>query len=205
LALIVSALSFAINWDYRCPYARNANEHVVEALRAGAPWDVQFVSFSLDQTHVIDGGAAVWDEPERYPGLLANEVGIVLRDRFPDQFLSAHVALFAARHDRSLDTRDRGVLADVLTGLGIDAGAVMAEVDDGWPLETFRKEHENAVSTHQIFGVPTFVIGEQAAFVRVLTRPAGDAALAASTIERIVDLTAGWSDLNELKHTSIPR
>jgi predicted DsbA family dithiol-disulfide isomerase len=201
----VTALSFAITWDYRCPYARNAHEHVVEALRVGAPWDVQFVSFSLDQTHVEEGGAAVWDEPDRYPGLLANEVGIVVRDRFPDQFLTAHDALFAARHDRSLDTRQRDVLADVLSGVGVDAAAVLAEIDDGWPLETFRKEHETAVAGHQVFGVPTFIVGDQAAFVRVLTRPAGDVALATSTIERIVDLTAGWSHLNELKHTSIPR
>jgi predicted DsbA family dithiol-disulfide isomerase len=201
----VTSLTFAINWDYRCPYARNANEHVIEALQAGAPWDVQFVSFSLDQVHVEDGAEAVWEHPENYPGLLANQVGIVLRDRFPEQFPAAHVALFAARHDQSLDTRRHDVLADVLKGLGIDAKAVFAEVDDGWPLETFRKEHEAAVAAHQIFGVPTFVVGDQAAFVRVLTRPAGDSALAVSTIERVVDLTAGWSDLNELKHTSIPR
>lgn len=201
----MTPLTFAINWDYRCPYARNANEHVVEALRAGAPWDVEFVSFSLDQVHVEDGAATVWTQPDRYPGLLANQVGIVVRDRLPDQFLSAHIALFAARHDESRDTRQREVLADVLTRQGIDAAAVFNEVDDGWPLETFRKEHETAVAVHQIFGVPTFVVGEQAAFVRVLTRPAGDASLAVSTIERVIDLIGGWRDLNELKHTSIPR
>ncbi len=196
---------FAITWDYRCPYARNANEHVVQALQAGAPWDVKFVPFSLDQTHVDDGAAPVWDEPDRFPGLLANEVGIVVRDQHPKSFLGAHVALFAARHDLSRDTRDRAVLADVLTGVGVDPDAVFEAIDDGWPLETFHKEHEAAVAEHQVFGVPTFIVGEQAAFVRVLTRPAGDAALATSTIERIVDLTGGWSDLNELKHTSIPR
>jgi predicted DsbA family dithiol-disulfide isomerase len=201
----VKPLTFTVNWDYRCPYARNANEHVVEALRAGAPWDVQFVSFSLDQIHVEDGAATVWTQPDRYPGLLANQVGIVVRDQLPDQFLSAHVALFAARHDESRDTRQRDVLAEVLTRVDIDAAAVFAEVDDGWPLETFRKEHETAVAVHQVFGVPTFVAGGQAAFVRVLTRPAGDAVLAAGTIERIVDLIGGWRDLNELKHTSIAR
>jgi hypothetical protein len=201
----VTPLTFAINWDYRCPYARNANEHVIEGLQSGAPWDVQFVSFSLDQVHIADGQEAVWDQPDSYPGLLANQVGIVLRDRYPDQFPAAHIALFAGRHDRSLDTRRRDVVADVLDDLGIDAQAVLAEVDDGWPLETFRKEHESAVAAHQVFGVPTFVVGDQAAFVRVLSRPAGDSALAVSTIERVVDLAANWSDLNELKHTSVPR
>jgi DSBA-like thioredoxin domain len=201
----VTSIAFAITWDYRCPYARNAHEHVVAALQAGAPWNVEFVPFSLDQAHVEEGAPPVWDEPGRYPGLLANLAGIVIRDRLPEQFLAAHVALFAARHDASRDTRNREVVADVLSEAGVDPDVVFEAIDDGWPLDAFRKEHEAAVDQHQVFGVPTFITGERAAFVRVLTRPAGDTALATSTIERIVDLATGWSDLNELKHTSIPR
>jgi plasmid stability protein len=201
----VTTTTFGITWDYRCPYARNAHEHVVEALRAGAPWEVQFVPFSLDQAHVEDGASPVWDAPDRYPGLLANAVGIVLRDRYPEQFLDAHLALFAARHDRSLDTRSRDVLSEVLAGQGIEAGAVFEAVDDGWPLEAFRKEHQAAVDEHRVFGVPTFVVGDRATFVRLLTRPQGDAGLARTTIDRVVDLMAGSPDLNEFKDTSIPR
>ena len=197
--------SFAVTWDYRCPYARNAHEHVVAGLRAGAGWDVRFVPFSLDQAHVADGDTPVWDEPDRYPGLLATQVGIVVRDRVPDRFLDVHHALFAARHDGARDTRDRQVLADVLVGAGVDAGAVLAELDDGWPLDAFRKEHEEAVDSHQVFGVPTFVAGDHAVFVRVLARPAGDASLATSTIDRVLNLVNGFPELNEFKHTSIPR
>jgi hypothetical protein len=40
--------------------------------------------------------------------------------------------------------------------------------------------------------------------VRVMDRPAGDAGHATRTIERIVDMLA-WPQLNEFKHTSIPR
>ena len=29
-------MKFAVNWDYRCPFARNAHEHLVEGLDAGA-------------------------------------------------------------------------------------------------------------------------------------------------------------------------
>ncbi|HLY81984.1 MAG TPA: DsbA family protein [Acidimicrobiales bacterium] len=201
----MTTTTFGITWDYRCPYARNAHEHVVEALRAGAPWEVQFVPFSLDQAHVEDGATPVWDAPDRYPGLLANAVGIVLRDRYPEQFLDAHLALFAARHDHSLDTRNREVLTEVLAGQGIEAGAVFDAVDDGWPLEAFRKEHQAAVDEHRVFGVPTFVVGDRATFVRLLTRPRGDAGLARTTIDRVVDLMAGSPDLNEFKDTSIPR
>ena len=62
-----------------------------------------------------------------------------------------------------------------------------------------------SVADHRVFGVPTFITGDRAAFIRVMTRPEGDAALAIATIERVVDATANWTDLNELKHTSISR
>ena len=197
--------SFALTWDYRCPYARNAHEHVITGLLAGAPWDVEFVPFNLDQVHVGEDEPPVWDEPDRYPGLLATAAGVVVRDRFPDRFLAAHQALFAARHDQARDLRRRDVLADVLTAAGVDGAAVLAALDDGWPLETFRKEHESVVASYQVFGVPTFIAGGRAVFVRLLSRPAGDGDLATSTVERVVDLTTGWADLNEFKQTIVPR
>jgi hypothetical protein len=201
----VTALSFAITWDYRCPYARNANEHVVAALAGGADWDVEFIPFSLDQTHVAEGEPAVWENPDRYPGLLATEAGIIVRDRQPDKFLDVHQALFTARHDRSLDIRDRSVLGETLAAVGVDPVSVFEAIDDGWPLETFRKEHEAAASDLQVFGVPTFIIGRGAVFVRLLSRPEGDAALAKRTIERVVNLIGDFPDLNEFKYASIPR
>ena len=199
------ALSFSVTWDYRCPFARIAHDHLVTALAAGAEWDVTFRAFSLDQGHVEEGQPPVWDDPGKYPGLLANEAGIVVRERQPDHFLAVHEALFSARHDRALDTRQREVVAQVLAGAGVDAAQVMAEIDDGWPLELFRKEHTTAVDELEVFGVPTFISGDQAAFVRLLEGPHGDADVARATIERIIGLLVGWPVLNELKHTRIDR
>ena len=82
---------------------------------------------------------------------------------------------------------------------------MFAEIEDGWPLEAFRKEHEAAAGDHKVWGVPTFVKGDQAAFIRLMHRPQGDAQLAVTTIERVLDLVGGWPELNEFKHTSIPR
>ena len=70
---------FSVNWDYRCPFARNAHEHLVTALQAGAPFEVEFVPFSLSQAHVEEGGTPVWDDPEHEPDLLAGRG----RDRGP--------------------------------------------------------------------------------------------------------------------------
>ncbi|MDP9071542.1 MAG: DsbA family protein [Actinomycetota bacterium] len=198
-------LDFAVTWDYRCPFARNAHEHLITGLGAGAPWQVRFLPFSLNQVHVEPGGPDVWEEGVRAPDLLAMQVGIVVRDRFPASFLALHAALFAARHDEGRDLRDEAVLAEVLAAHGLSADAVFAEMAHGWPLEVFRKEHEAAVTDHQVFGVPTFIAGGSAVFVRLLDRPGADVEQATRTIERVVDLATGWPQLNELKHTSIPR
>lgn len=203
--MTTAPLSFSVTWDYRCPFARNAHEHLLSGLQSGADWHVKFLAFSLDQAHVEEGGNPVWEEPERYPGLLANQAGIVVRDKFPEQFYTAHRALFAARHDRAMDLRERSAVESVLAEAGIDAGAVMSEIDQGWPLDSFRKDHETAVDQFGVFGVPTFIVADKAVFVRLLDRPGDEASRSRATIERVVNLLTDWPELNEFKHTRLPR
>lgn len=199
--------SFAVTWDYRCPFARNAAEHVAAGLQAGADWDVRFWAFSLSQVHVDHdaGEPDVWDNPAKAPDLLAMQVGIAVRDRWPEAFWPVHLGLFAARHDEARDIRTRDVLVDVVARAGLDPDAVFAEVDSGRPLATFRAEHDRAVRDHDVFGVPTFIADDQAVFVRLMHRPGEDPAEGRRTIERILDLCLGWVELNEFKRTRIPR
>ncbi|MDZ7733062.1 MAG: hypothetical protein U5R31_08035 [Acidimicrobiia bacterium] len=89
-------ISFAINWDYRCPFARIAHKHVLAGLRDGADWDVDWLPFSLRQAHVEDGEPSVWERPESDSGLLALMVGVTVRDLLPDRFPDVHEALFDA-------------------------------------------------------------------------------------------------------------
>ena len=72
-----------MTWDYRCPFAGNGHSHVVAALRAGAPWDVAFVPFSLGQVHVAEGEPDIWGHWQDDSGLLALQAGVVVRDRVP--------------------------------------------------------------------------------------------------------------------------
>jgi predicted DsbA family dithiol-disulfide isomerase len=195
--------TFSVNWDYRCPFARNAHEHLLAGLESGAEWNVRFVVFSLEQSHVEDGGIPVWDEPDRHPGLAANLAGVVVREKQPEDFLAVHGALFRARHDRALDLRDRQVLSGVLAEAGVDGEGVLSEVDAGWPLEILKAEHSDTVDRLDAFGVPTFVSGDHAVFVRLMSRPMGDGALAISTVERVLDLMGDWPELNEFKHTTV--
>ncbi len=197
--------TFALTWDYRCPFARNAHEHVVTALEGGAPFDVRFVPFSLGEMHVEEGEVSVFDNPDKRVDHLAIEAGIVVRDKRPADFLRVHRALFGLRHDDAGDLKDEEQLREALSRKGVDPDFVFHEIESGWPAATFRKEHEAAVSEHSVWGVPTFVIGSQSVFVRLMTRPEGDAGLAQRTIERVLRLFVDLPELNEFKHTSIPR
>ncbi|MDQ3351633.1 MAG: protein-disulfide isomerase [Actinomycetota bacterium] len=197
------ARPFTVNFDYRCPYARIAHDHVVRGLRAGADWDVTFVPFSLGQAHVEEGESDIWSRPADDSGLLALQLGIAVRDTQPQHFLDVHAGLFALRHDSGGDLRDRARLDEVLAATDVDVDAAWAEVDGGRALATIEKEHVASVEGLQVWGVPTFSTEGRAAFVRLLDRPADDAEAVAS-VERVVD-TLGWELLNEFKHTSIPR
>lgn len=196
---------FAVTWDYRCPFARNAHEHLLDALAAGAPWDVTFVPFSLNQAHVVEGGDPVWDQPDAASHLQAMEAALVVRDNYPDRFLAVHRALFRARHEEARDLRRADEVAAVLDAAGAPGAEIMAEVAGGGPRKTFRAEHERAVTDHGIWGVPTFVAGGRAVFVRLMTRPQGDGDLARTTIETVVRLIVDQPAINEFKETTINR
>jgi hypothetical protein len=192
--------SFAVTFDYRCPFARNAHEAVVTGLREGRDWDVRFVPFSLDQVHVEEGEPAVWErDPDVWgTGVLSLLWGIAVRDSFPEKFLDWHVAAFAARHDEGLKIAHESVLRDVAIKVGLDPDAVAAEVATGGPLKTLADEHTEAVKRWSIFGVPTFIVDDRAVFVRVMERDHPD------DVDRALDLFA-WRELNEFKYTQIPR
>ena len=190
----------AVTFDYRCPFARNAHEAVVNAIREGVDIDYRCHAFSLDQVHVEEGTPPVWEraEGERGGGVLALEWGIALRDQVPEQFLAAHVALFAARHDQGLQLKDEAVLRDAAAGAGADPDAVAAEVATGRPLKTLAAEHTEAVERWGVFGVPTFCEGEDAGFIRFMERGRTD------DLARAIDLVE-WSRFNEFKRTRVPR
>lgn len=200
------SLKFTITFDYLCPFARNANEHVIAALQGGADWEVAFTPYSLTQGHVAEGEPAIWDreDPDAESGVLALQVGLAVRDRFPEQFLDAHRELFAARHDRGEDIRDRDVLAKALEAADLDPDAVFEVVDTGEFLATLRAEHETNVDTHNVWGVPTIITGQRAVFLRLLDRPGDEGAVGRDRIERVVELLDGFPELHEFKQVDLP-
>jgi hypothetical protein len=190
----------AATWDYRCPFARNGHEAIVNAVREGSDVDFRFLAFSLDQVHVEEGDTPVWDrDPADWgTGTLALLYGIAIRDNFPDKFLDAHVELFAQRHDHGLKLGHEDVLEAAVERVGLDVDAVKAEAWSGGPLKTLIAEHTEAVEQHAVFGVPTYIEGDEAVFIRFMERGRAD------DLNRALDLL-DWTRLNEFKRTKIAR
>ena len=197
--------TFSVTWDYRCPFARNGHSHVVAGLRGGAPWDVTFVPFSLGQVHVAEGEPDIWGRWQEDSGLLALQAGVVVQDKFPDRFLDVHEALFALRHDHGGQLRDEGEVRAVLEAQDVDADVVFEQIAGGAPIAAVQTAHESVARGQKVWGVPTFIVDDQAVFVRLMDRAGADPAPSIAAVDRILDLLTGWPELNEFKHTSIPR
>ncbi|MEX0663750.1 MAG: DsbA family protein [Acidimicrobiia bacterium] len=189
----------AVTFDYRCPFAYNGHASVIAAVRGGADIEARPHAFSLDQIHVPEGEAPVWerDPSERGTGVLALLYGISVRDHFPEQFVDAHLALFAARHEHAKKLGKEDVLREAVASAGVDPDAVADHVHGGESLATLAKEHTQAVDRWGVFGVPTFIEGENAAFVRFMERDRAD------DVERVLDLL-DWVGLNEFKRPTVP-
>jgi DSBA-like thioredoxin domain-containing protein len=195
------ARSFAVTFDYLCPFARNVFEAIAAGLEAGRDWQVSYVPFSLSQAHVPEGETPAWDRAtgDKYTsGILALQWGIAVRDKFPERFTAFHLGAFAARHDEAQNVKDEAVLRDVASNARLDPDAVAEIVAAGEPRETLIEEHTRAVERWQVFGVPTFIEGDQAVFVRIMERGRVD------DLDQVLALLDS-TRLNEFKRTVVPR
>lgn len=190
---------FSVTYDYRCPFARNIHEHVLDGLVEGALWDVRFVPFSLTQSK-----DPTWDRSID-GNLYAFEMSIAVRDNQPETFLAVHRALFGLRHDHGGDLRDPDAIDEVVRAAGADIDLARKEVSSGAPLEAIRNEQGSIGRTHGVWGVPTFIVGTSAAFVRLMDRPVESARAPVDVVERVLELITEWPALNEWKHTTTPR
>jgi 2-hydroxychromene-2-carboxylate isomerase len=116
-----------------------------------------------------------------------------------------HEALFALRHDEGGHLKDEGEVRRVLEAHGVDADVVFDEIATGAPIAAVQAAHESVARGQKVWGVPTFIIEDRAVFVRLMDRAGSDPDHSIRSVDRILDLLADWPELNEFKHTSIPR
>ncbi len=196
--------SFDLSYDYRCPFAKNIHLHVIAALNAGADFDVRFVPWTMSQGYKSEGSPDVWDDPAHDPDLLSLAVSTSIRDQQPEFFLRAHEALFRARHERAIRLVTMDEIEVVLAPLGVDMTKLRDDLESRRPHQVIGESFEE-FSKFEAFGVPTFVVENDATFVRYMQPPTADAKGSIKLIESIVNLIEAQPELNEFKHTRLPR
>jgi 2-hydroxychromene-2-carboxylate isomerase len=196
--------SFDLSYDYRCPFAKNIHLHVIAALNSGADFDVRFVPWTMSQGYKSEGSPDVWDDPAHDPDLLSLAVSTSIRDQQPEFFLRAHEALFRARHERAIRLVTMDEIEVVLAPLGVDMTKLRDDLESRRPHQVIGESFEE-FSKFEAFGVPTFVVENDATFVRYMQPPTADAKGSIKLIESIVNLIEAQPELNEFKHTRLPR
>src|SRR6202167_2017069 len=178
--------SFDLSFDYRCPFAKNIHLHVIAALRAGADYDVNFAPWSLSQGR--DGGTDVWVDPACDADLIS--------------LAGAGSAAGPPRAHIRRVTLDE--ISNVLAPLGVDMAKVAADVASRRPHDVIAASHKE-FNRFEAFGVPTFVVNDDATFVRYMSEPSDDPSASVELITTLLTMMANRADLNEFKHTQLPR
>jgi hypothetical protein len=195
-------IAFELSYDYRCPFAKNIHLHVLSALEAGADFDVDFVPWTMSQGYKAEDAPDVWDDPEHDPDLLALAVSVSVSDQQPDQFLAAHEALFRARHEQAVRLVTFEEIERVLAPVGVDVAMVKRDLATRRPHQVIGEKFKKYESV-EAFGVPTFVVGNDATFVRYMSPPTDDPKASIALIESLVTLMTRKPELNEFKHTRL--
>ena len=193
---------FLLSYDYRCPFAKIIHLHVIEALRAGANFDVTFVPWTMSQGYRDEGALDEWDDPSSDPQLLSLAVSTSVQTLMPERFLDVHEALFRARHNRGIRLISESEIATALEGLDLDLTAIFEDVASRRPHKVIG-EWFREFERYDAFGVPTFVIDGDATFVRYMNPPTDDPQASIALIESLVTLMSDQSALNEFKHTKV--
>ena len=167
--------SFGLTYDYRCPYARIAHDHVIAGLRAGADWDVTFLPFSLARPTSTRVSRRCGSGPRSDTGP-ARPAGIDRRPRHPTRALPRRPPrpVRAPPRRRHL----RAPTTDPVLAAGVDVDAVWAEVDSGrrWPPS--RRSTPPSSSRTTSGACRRSSSATPAVFVRLLDLPDGDGQLA---------------------------
>ena len=195
--------AIAVTFDYRCPFAYNGHAAVVAAVRERRrprrPLRPRSRSTRSTSTRA---SRPVWErEPGDWgTGVLALLYGIAVRDALPRPVpRRAPRTVRGAPRARRRSSATRTCCATRWRPRGLDPDAVAEEAWSGRPLKaTARPEHTERSTGYAVFGVPTFIEGDEAVFVRFMERGAS------TTSSGSLDLLQ-WTRLNEFKRTRIPR
>ena len=199
--------SFAVTWDYRCPFARNAHEHVLTGLRGRGRLGRELRAVLARpgaRRRGRDrrlGRARRRHRPARPAGRRrrARPVPRPVPRRPPRAVRPPPRRRAATQRADVAPRRARGARRRRRRGLRRDR-------DRPARSSTIRKEHEPRSPSTRVWGVPTFIAERRGRRSSASwTGPEGDSELAPPTRRAGRRPARRWPELNEFKHTSIPR
>jgi predicted DsbA family dithiol-disulfide isomerase len=192
--------------DFLCPWARIGALWIRNVEAEGAlGLDLEWKTFSLENVNLPEDMPAdeLWATPTERRGLFPVAAAKWIQTQAPEKLGEYVTAMFNARHVDKEKIGQPIVTARVLSGIGLDGDAIVADIteDSKW-LEAARADHDEADELG-VFGVPTFVFpGAAPAFTRLLEVTEGKRAV---EIYEHVRTAASDPTIHELKRPSLMR
>jgi len=111
--------------------------------------------------------------------------------------------MFRGRHEKGIRLVTIEEIEGLLAPLGVDMDKVRSDIASRRPHQVIGESFKRFAKV-EAFGVPTFVIGNDATFVRYMNAPTNDAHASIAVIDSLVSMMANQPELNEFKHTRAP-
>ena len=198
-------MKFEVFFDYLCPFVYRASVLLQNVGASGErTLEIGWRYFSLTQVNAKDDGWTVWDAPEsdQVRGRLAFKAAEAARRQ--DHFDAFHKALLQARHRDRLDIDEVAIVEQVAVESGLDLKRFRKDIADPDIIRALARDHELAVSEHDIFGTPTFLFPDgAAAYVRLAEVLSG--AEAERAFKRIVSIVVDEPHILEIKRPTKTR
>jgi predicted DsbA family dithiol-disulfide isomerase len=204
---VVDVIELEVFYDYNCPFVFRASRMLDAVARSGER-DVRvgWRYFSLAQVNHRsddpDDGWTVWDAPESEPvrGRLAFKAAEAARRQ--DRFDALHHGLLAARHVERRDIDSFDVVEEVAGAAGLDLAWFRRDLADPEILRRLARDHTEGRDVHGVFGTPTLVLREGAAYLRLAREL--DEADAGRVFDRVIDTIALEPEVLEIKRPVRP-
>lgn len=176
--------------DFTCPYAYRATRWLDRVKQKVVDRDltIHWKYFSLEQANLPqDTTWKLWEQPEQYEhpnpamnknsdkGLLAFWAAEAARRQGEEAYNRFRQELFRARHGdewRPITYTSRAKIEPVAVAANLDLNQFVADFNDRSLVDIVRRDHEDAVANHQVFGVPTICFDPyNAIFVKMEDNP----------------------------------
>jgi len=144
---------FELFFDHTCPYCYRAHAYLKELLpgfpNAKIAW------------RPVEAHPKV-EEPEHKPYEdLAVQGAFFVREHNPELELAYHERVYKAQFVDRIAVDDAAALAAYVGGIGVDAVAFKAALDNGVYAQALKEANDHAYEVQKVWAVPSYVCGDK--------------------------------------------